>query len=164
MGKSTLDEDLDLARGEIAQGNLEATLEWLMIAKHVAANTGMYLPTETVAAVLESAKEKGDVQAAYRKLVAEKLDFAKNRAGLGLLDYAIGYIEQAREYADPSGMELPEETVTGIFETAYKANIRERLIRISHKVSISEPTLTKIEELARQEGAIVAQAYLKRSP
>src|SRR3989338_243943 len=162
MATSDLENRLEVAREYIAQGDIERGLEWLHIAKHVAVNTQTYFPAETITAILESAKLKGDVGAAYRRLVEKELSTAKDRARRGCLDYALKHIEQAREYADPGEIELSRETIKLIFETAYQTNIVERLERLGrakHGVAVSAPTLEKIGELARQDCRTAAEAY-----
>lgn len=154
------------ARNALAEGNAKEALYWLQIVEHRATNKGSRIPTEEITAVLDEARASGyDIKEAYQKLAEEKLRDAERSATVGSLDGVIMYLKDAFVCASRGESCVPKERVKDIFQTTYVKGIMGHLSEVGRHdfgrgITISEPTLTKIEDLARQEGLMVAEKYI----
>ena len=155
------EEHLDLARQDIAKGDIDSALGWLYTAKHRAVNTGHEVPTEAIATILENARTSGlGVEAAYRRLVEKELKTAEYGASMGHRDHLIAHLEQAREYAAPVGAEIPADRVRDMFGVAFRKRIGERVRSAGKGVELSEQAIARIEEIAYEEGVRAAREYM----
>ena len=155
-------ETLDLARKDFAKGHIDDALMWLYHTRQIAINTGFDIPNTAISGMVDSARASGaDIEAAYRRLVQEELRGAEYSASsFGYLDGVIMHLDTAREYAANAGVEVPKERIKDIFGTAYKNRISEQVRNAGHGVDIPATTLSRIEELAYQDGVKAAEKYI----